>query len=207
MAGDRAGSFEPVLVPKRAGRIAGGRAEFDTLMGWVAERFARVEPRRTARAYVVGLLSGVERKNCWWLAEHAGLAGPQSMQRLVRSARWDADEVRDEVRRYVVDRIGGGDGVLIADETGFLKKGSCSAGVQRQYTGTADRIENAQVGVLLSYTSARGRALIDRRLPGRERPGRRRERARRPPQRNRLRTARPRPRLRPRAEPPGRDHP
>jgi SRSO17 transposase len=140
------------------------RAEFDALMGRIAGRFGRVEPRRTARAYVTGLLSGIERKNCWWLAEQAGLAGPQAMQRLVRSARWDADEIRDEVRQYVADRLGGPDGVLIVDETGFLKKGSCSAGVQRQYTGTAGRVENAQVGVFMAYACARGRALIDRRL-------------------------------------------
>ena len=133
-------------------------------MGRIAGRFGRVEPRRTARAYVMGLLSGIERKNYWWLAEQAGLAGPQAMQRLVRSARWDADEIRDEVRQYVVDRLGCPGGVLIVDETGFLKKGNCSAGVQRQYTGTAGRVENAQVGVFMAYASARGRALIDRRL-------------------------------------------
>jgi len=136
------------------------RAEFDVLMGRVAGRFGRVEPRRTARAYVLGLLSGIERKNCWWLAEQAGLAGPQAMQRLVRSARWDADEVR----RYVIEHLGCPDGVLIVDETGFLKKGRGSAGVQRQYTGTAGRVENAQVGVFMAYASPRGRALIDRRL-------------------------------------------
>ena len=146
--------------------VAAGRwrAEFDALMGRIAGRFGRVEPRRTARAYVTGLLSGVERKNCWWLAEQAGLAGPQAMQRLVRSACWDADAIRDEVRRYVIDRFGGPDGVLIVDETGFVKKGTCSAGVQRQYTGTAGRVENAQVGVFMAYACARGRALIDRRL-------------------------------------------
>lgn len=140
------------------------RAEFDVLMGRIAGRFGRVEPRRTARAYVTGLLSGIERKNCWWLAEQAGLAGPQAMQRLVRSARWDAGEVRDEVRQYVTDHLGCPDGVLVVDETGFLKKGSGSAGVQRQYTGTAGRVENAQVGVFMAYASDRGRALIDRRL-------------------------------------------
>jgi SRSO17 transposase len=146
--------------------VAAGRwrTEFDALMGRIAGRFGRVEPRRAARAYVTGLLSGIERKNCWWLAEQAGLAGPQALQRLMRSARWDADEVRDEVRRYVIDRLGGPDGVLIVDETGFLKKGSGSAGVQRQYTGTAGRVENAQVGVFMAYACARGRALIDRRL-------------------------------------------
>lgn len=86
------------------------------------------------------------------------------MQRLLRSARWDADEVRDDVRAYVFEHLGTDDGVLIVDETGFLKKGSASVGVQRQYTGTAGRIENTQVGVVLAYASSRGRALIDRRL-------------------------------------------
>ncbi|MEU7061789.1 IS701 family transposase [Streptomyces sp. NPDC046197] len=99
-----------------------------------------------------------------WLAEHAGHVRPGPMQRLLRSARWDAGAVRDEVRRYVVDHLGTDDGVLIVDETGFLKKGRDSAGVQRQYTGTAGRIENSQVGVFLAYASSRGRALIDRRL-------------------------------------------
>ncbi|WP_405868217.1 transposase [Streptomyces sp. NBC_01515] len=105
-------------------------------MARIAGRFRRVEPRATARAFVLGLLSGVERKNCWQLAEEAGHARPGAMQRPLRSARWDADEVRDEVRSYVLDHLGG-DGVLIVDETGFLKTGLHSAGVQRQYTGTA----------------------------------------------------------------------
>lgn len=138
--------------------------EFDELMGRVAGRFARVEPRRTARSFVPGLLSAVERKNCWWLAERAGHRGPAAMQRLLRTACWDADGVRDDVRAYVARRLGHPDGVLIADETGFLQKGGCSAGVQRQYTGTAGRVENSQVGVFLGYATPRGRALIDRRL-------------------------------------------
>ncbi|MEV7493035.1 IS701 family transposase [Streptomyces anulatus] len=128
-------------------------------MARIAGRFRRVEPRSTATAFVLGLLSGVERKNCWQLAEQAGHDRPGAMQRLLRSARWDADEVRS----YMLDHLGG-DGVLIVDETGFLKKGLRSAGVQRQNTGTAGRIENAQVGVFLAYASSRGRALIDRRL-------------------------------------------
>ncbi|MET8162635.1 IS701 family transposase [Sphaerisporangium sp. NPDC005289] len=143
---------------------AGWQWEFDELMGRIASRFGRVEPRRTTRAYVTGLLSGVERKNCWNLAEHAGHRGPEAMQRLLRIACWDADQVRDDVRDYVHDRLGHPDGVLIVDETGFVKKGTASAGVQRQYTGTAGRIENSQVGVFLAYASAKGRALIDRRL-------------------------------------------
>ncbi|SDL37330.1 DDE superfamily endonuclease [Nonomuraea jiangxiensis] len=110
-----------------------------------------------------GLLADIDRKNCWNLAEHAGLLGPQSLQRLLRTARWDADAVRDDVRDFVVDRLGPG-GVLIADETGFVKKGTGSAGVQRQYSGTAGRIENCQIGVFLAYATPAGRALLDRRL-------------------------------------------
>jgi SRSO17 transposase len=136
---------------------------FKDLMSRIASRFSRIEPRRTAGAYVRGLLSDVERKNCWNLAEQAGLTGPQAMQRLLRTAHWDADAVRDDVREYVSEHLGG-NGVLIVDETGFLKKGGRSAGVQRQYTGTAGRIENSQVGVFLAYATPRGRALIDRRL-------------------------------------------
>ncbi|MFD5299399.1 IS701 family transposase [Streptomyces mutabilis] len=137
---------------------------FDQAMARIAGRFRRVEPRSTARAFVVGLLSGVERKNCWRLAEQAGHDRPGPMQRLLRTARWDADALRDDVRAYVHEHLGADNGVLIVDETGFLKKGVASAGVQRQYTGTAGRIENSQVGVFLAYASSRGRALIDRRL-------------------------------------------
>jgi SRSO17 transposase len=137
---------------------------FEEAMARIAGRFRRVEPRATARAFLLGLLSGIERKNCWQLAEQAGHARPGPMQRLLRSARWDADAVRDDIRAYVFERLGADDGVLIVDETGFLKKGTASAGVQRQYTGTAGRIENSQVGVFLAYASSKGRALIDRRL-------------------------------------------
>jgi SRSO17 transposase len=137
---------------------------FDELMSQIAGRFGRVEPRRTAREFVAGLLSPVERKNCWWLAEQAGHADPQAMQRLLRTAVWDADAVRDDLRVFVAARLGHARGVLIPDETGFLKKGTRSVGVQRQYSGTAGRIENSQVGVFLSYASRLGRALIDRRV-------------------------------------------
>ena len=94
------------------------------MMSQVAGRFARVEPRRTARSFVSGLLAPVERKNCWWLAGQAGHCGPAAMHRLLRTARWDADGVRDDVRAYVAAHLGDRDGVLIADETGFLKKGT-----------------------------------------------------------------------------------
>lgn len=130
----------------------------------VAGRFGRAEPRRSARAFVLGLLSPAERKNCWQLAEQAGHRDPQAMQRLLRTAAWDADGVRDDLRAFTAGRLGDAAGVLICDETGFLKKGTGSAGVQRQYSGTAGRIENSQVGVFLSYASPRGRALVDRRL-------------------------------------------
>ncbi|GAA3311785.1 hypothetical protein GCM10020295_82260 [Streptomyces cinereospinus] len=137
---------------------------FDQVMARIAGRFGRVEPRATARAYLLGLLSSIERKNCWQLAEQAGHARPGPMQRLLRYARWDADAVRDDLRAYAAEHLGADGGVLVVDETGFLKKGQCSAGVQRQYTGTAGRIENAQVGVFLALATERGRALIDRRL-------------------------------------------
>jgi SRSO17 transposase len=143
---------------------AGWREMLDDLMFLAAGRFARVEPRRAAREFVLGLLSPVERKNCWWLAEQAGHHDPQAMQRLLRTAVWDADAVRDDLRAFVAARLGCPGGVLIPDETGFLKKGTASVGVQRQYSGTAGRIENCQVGVFLSYASLAGRALIDRRV-------------------------------------------
>ncbi|MFC3824287.1 IS701 family transposase [Planomonospora venezuelensis] len=139
-------------------------AGLDDLFARVAGRFGRVEPRQRARAYLLGLLAPVERKNGWQLAEAAGDDGPEGMQRLLNSYTWDADAVRDDLRAYVVEKLGDADGVLIVDETGFVKKGDRSAGVQRQYSGTAGRIENCQVGVFVAYSSARGRALIDREL-------------------------------------------
>jgi SRSO17 transposase len=143
---------------------AGWQAVFDEAMERIAGRFGRVEPRRAARAFVSGLLSDVKSKTCWGLAEQAGYARPDAMQRLLRTARWDADAVRDDVRGFVVQRLAHPDAVLVVDETGDLKKGTRSVGVQRQYTGTAGRIENAQVGVFVAYASPRGRALVDRRL-------------------------------------------
>lgn len=120
---------------------------FDDLTARVARRFARVEPRRSARAFVLGLLSELPRKNCWTIAEHAGDSSPAGMQHLLSRASWDADGVRDDIRDFVVERLGNQDAVLVVDETGDLRKGTASVGVQRQYTGTAGRIENAQVVV------------------------------------------------------------
>jgi SRSO17 transposase len=139
-------------------------AELDRVHGRIAGRFWRSEPRARVREYVSGLVAGLERKNGWTLAERAGEASPDGMQRLLRCADWDTREVRDDVRDYVIENLGSPDGVLIADETGFLKKGTRSAGVQRQYSGTAGRTENCQIGVFLAYASSRGHALIDREL-------------------------------------------
>jgi len=136
----------------------------DDLFARVAGRFGRVEPRRQARLYLMGLLAPVERKNGWQLAEAAGDAAPDRMQRLLNNARWDARGVRDDLRGYVAERLGGPGGVLVVDETGFVKKGTRSAGVQRQYSGTAGRVENCQLGVFLAYVSPAGRALIDAEL-------------------------------------------
>jgi SRSO17 transposase len=138
--------------------------ELNVLHERVSGRFVRAEPRARVREYVSGLVAGLERKNGWTLAERAGEVGPDGMQRLLRRADWDIDGVRDDVRDYVSERLGEREGVLIVDDTGFLKKGTRSAGVQRQYSGTAGRIENCQIGVFLAYASARGHALIDREL-------------------------------------------
>jgi SRSO17 transposase len=138
--------------------------ELDAVAEWIAPRFGRAEPRRRAVAYLQGLLAPVERKNGWQLAEAAGDRTPDGMQEFLARARWDADAVRDDLCAYVVAHLGDADAVLVLDETGFLKKGDKSAGVQRQYSGTAGRIENCQIGVFLAYASRHGRALIDRAL-------------------------------------------
>ena len=130
----------------------------------IGGKFRRPEPRRRALDYLRGLLSPVERKNGWQLAEQAGDATPYGVQRLLSTYRWDAALVRDDLAGYVVEHLGDADGVLVVDETGFLKKGNKSAGVQRQYSGTAGRIENCQIGVFLAYASAKGRTLLDREL-------------------------------------------
>jgi SRSO17 transposase len=130
----------------------------------IAARFARSEPRERVLAYVRGLLAPVERKNSWTLAERAGEPSPDGMQRLLAAAEWDADAVRDDVRDYVIEHLGSPEGVLVVDETGFLKKGTKSAGVARQYSGTAGRIENSQIGVFLAYATATGRTFLDREL-------------------------------------------
>jgi SRSO17 transposase len=140
------------------------RAGLEEMFALVAGRFAQVESRRRARMYVLGLLSGVELKNSWTIAKQARDLTPDGMQRLLNFYFWDADAVRDDLRGYVLNHLGDPSGVMVADETGFVKKGTKSAGVQRQYSGTAGRIENCQLGVFLTYVSSTGRALIDREL-------------------------------------------
>ena len=134
------------------------KAEFDGLMARIAGRFARVEPRRLAGDAVRGLMSDLPVKNCWTLAEHAGHDSPDRLQHLLCKAKWDTDGVRDDLRGYVTERLGDTDAVLVVDETGDLKKGTQTVGVQRQYTGTAGRIENAQVAVYLVYATDAGHA-------------------------------------------------
>ena len=133
-------------------------------MARIGVHFARSETRRTAGEALLGLLGPVERKNGWWLAEHAGHVSPDRMQRLLRTAVWDEDRAGEDLRDLVVQRLGHPEAVLVTDETGYLKKGACSVGVQRQYSGTAGRVENSQVGVFLTYASPLGRALVDARL-------------------------------------------
>jgi SRSO17 transposase len=138
--------------------------ELDAVGTKLARRFARSEPRRRAVAYLRGLLSDAERKNAWQLAEQAGDATPYGVQHLLGRADWDADLVRDDLIAYAHGHLADPQGVLVVDETGFLKKGTKSVGVQRQYSGTAGRIENCQVGVFLAFTGRKGHALLDREL-------------------------------------------
>lgn len=141
-----------------------GLGSLDAVMQRIAGGFRRREVRDRIRRYLTGLLEPVVRKNGWQLAEHLGEHGPRGVQRILSGSQWDADGVRDALQRYVVEHLGVPDGVLIVDESGFLKKGTKSAGVQRQYSGTAGRIENCQIGVFLAYGSAVGHGFLDREL-------------------------------------------
>src|SRR5215216_7949157 len=127
--------------------VQGWAAGLEALHARIAPRFARAEPRRRVLAYLRGLLGNVGRKNSWQLAEHAGERTPDGMQRLLATADWDPDGVRDDLRAYVVEHLGDPSGVLVADETGFLKKGTTSVGVQRQYSGTVGKVDNCRVGM------------------------------------------------------------
>ena len=154
----------PPLAPVALEEIARWHDDLVALQERIAPRFGRSEVRHRAGRYLAGLLEPLERRNGWQLAEALGEATPDGVQRLLRTARWDADAVRDDLRSYVVEHLGDEQAVLVIDETGFLKKGTKSAGVARQYSGTAGRIENCQIGVFLAYASPRGQAFLDRAL-------------------------------------------
>jgi SRSO17 transposase len=140
------------------------QSAFTAVLDTLELRFARYEPLRHAAGLMLGMLAPLERKNCWTIAEQRGHRSPDGLQHLLARAKWDADAVRDDVRGYVLGAFADPGAVLVVDETGDVKKGGETVGVQRQYTGTAGRIENAQVAVYLTYATARGHALIDRAL-------------------------------------------
>jgi SRSO17 transposase len=145
-------------------QITAWQEELNALHARISPHFQRPEVRVRAGKFLTGLLDPVARRNGWQLAEALGERSPDGVQRLLRIARWDAEAVRDALRAYVVEHLGDPAAVLVIDETGFLKKGTKSVGVQRQYSGTAGRIENCQIGVFLAYATPRGRAFLDRAL-------------------------------------------
>ena len=153
-----------MTVADWAGTAVAWGAALDEAKRFIAPAFRRAEQRATAGAFIDGLLSRAERKTGWMLAEEVGHERPYRMQSLLGRSSWSADALCDLVRRYAIDSLGDADGVLVVDETGFVKKGNHSVGVARQYSGTAGRVENCQVGVFAAYASRFGHALIDRRL-------------------------------------------
>src|SRR5919107_6235389 len=144
--------------------VDGWAGALERLVAGLASRFCRDAGVRRALSYLRGLLAPLERKNGWHLAEAAGDVSPAAMQDFLTRTRWDAEAVRDDLQDYVVEHLGDEKAVLVLDESGFLKKGTHSVGVKRQYSGTAGRIENCQIGVFLAYVSRRGQAFIDRAL-------------------------------------------
>src|SRR3954468_4872356 len=146
------------------GAVRAAASGLEVLTSGLREHFRRAAAHRHAVAYVEGLLGNVERKNGWQVAEYGGYEHPRTIQRVLDRSIWDADAVRDDLREQVVEELGDPEGVLVVDETGFLKKGTKSCGVARQYSGTAGRIENCQIGVFLGYASPKGRAGLDRAL-------------------------------------------
>jgi SRSO17 transposase len=158
------GKASPPLDAATAAVLEKGQTEFEALFTRIAPRFYRQEARERAKRYLGGLFAPVARRNAWQLAEHLGELNPDGVQRLFNAARWHADPVRDDLREYVIEHLGDAQAVLVVDETGFLKKGRKSVGVQRQYSGTAGRIENCQIGVFLAYASPKGRTFLDREL-------------------------------------------
>jgi SRSO17 transposase len=157
----------PFLFPTASPSTSPGEVwitVFNQLSQRIRGSFVRPESHKRALIYVQGLMSSVERKNGWQMAEVMAEATPYALQHLLDRAKWDCDGMRDELRAYVLDTLASPNGVLVIDETGFRKSGHKSVGVQRQYSGTAGRIENCQIGVFLSYASSRGHTLLDREL-------------------------------------------
>jgi SRSO17 transposase len=150
-----------LLSKKMSGFI---KKELAVLKKMLEPLFARRETKESAFSYIQGLISLIERKNSWQLSEETGYQNPYAFQYLLGRALWNESDLRDEIRCYTIEHLGTSESVLSIDETGFLKKGNQSAGVGRQYSGTAGRIENCQIGVFLSYATSKGRALIDREL-------------------------------------------
>lgn len=153
-----------MAVSSWAGSLLAWQRDLTSLKKMVGQVFCRRELRETSEGFLDGVLSGIARKTGWMMAEQAGAQRPYRMQSLLGRSRWEADSLRERVRDYVIAALGDRDGVLVVDETGFLKKGEHSVGVARQYSGTAGRIENCQIGVFLAYASRFGHALLDRRL-------------------------------------------
>ena len=154
----------PTTPDTTASSIKGGRAYLADIARRLARHFARSESRQQVMGYLRGLLSEAERKNRWQMAEVCGEPTPYGFQYLLNRADWDAEAVRDELRTYVIQHLEDPNGVLVLDETGFVKKGCHSAGVARQYTGTVGKVENCQIGVFVGYTTPLGQALLDREL-------------------------------------------
>ena len=154
----------PASIDATVSTIEGGRAYLTDIARRLAPYFARSQSRDRVLAYLRGLLSAAERKNSWQVAEVCGEPTPYGFQYLLSRADWDANAVRDELRTYILQHLGDSNGVLVLDETGFLKKGQHSAGVARQYTGTVGKVENCQIGVFMGYASRLGHALVDREL-------------------------------------------
>jgi SRSO17 transposase len=139
-------------------------ADFLQFCARFADVFSRKEPRAQAAKYLRGLMASVRRKNGWQVAEVIGDRTPDATQRLLYQAQWSADTARDRLVQFVIEVFGEEDGIAVVDETGFIKRGNRSAGVKRQYSGTAGKVENCQIGTFLSYATAKGHVFLDRRL-------------------------------------------
>src|SRR5215510_8887644 len=152
------------LQASQVAALTAAADEVPTVVRRIGPRFARAEARRRVQAYLRGLLSPVERKNGWQLAEAVGDRTPYALQHLLGRADWDPELVRDDLCAYVVEHLGDAEAILVVDERGVVKKGVASAGVDKQYTGAVGKVENAQVGVFLAYASPQGVAFLDRAL-------------------------------------------